>query len=70
MDVAIRQAASKETRGVMHVERIAYVGRHDNGSRSVAHVFDVYFSDSSGLEYERLVRVLRNADGNLHVLAA
>ena len=70
MDVAIRQAASRESRGVMHVERIDYIGRHDNGARSVAYIFYVYFSDSSGLECERFVRVLRTADGNLHVLAA
>jgi len=45
-------------------------GANDNGARSVAYIFYVYFSDSSGLECERFVRVLRTADGNLHVLAA
>jgi hypothetical protein len=70
MDVAIRQAASMETHDEIHVDRIDYVGRHDNGAHSVAFIFYVYFSDSSGLGYERFVRVLRTADGTLHVLAA
>jgi len=69
MDGAIRQAASKETHGLMHVDRIDFVGRHDNGARSVAYIFYVYFSDSSGIEYERFVRVLRTSDGTLQVLA-
>jgi hypothetical protein len=70
MDVAIRQAASMETHDAIHIDRIDYVGRHDNGAHSVAFIFYVYFSDSSGLGYERFVRVLRTADGTLHVLAA
>jgi hypothetical protein len=70
MDVAIRQAASQETRGLMHVDRIDFVGRHDNGAHSVAYIFYVYFSDSSGIQFERFVRVLRTADGTLYVLAA
>jgi hypothetical protein len=70
MDEAIRQAASMETHDEIHVDRIDYVGRHDNGAHSVAFIFYVYFSDSSGLGYERFVRVLRTADGTLHVLAA
>jgi len=70
MDVAIRQAASQETRGEMHIDRIDYVGRHDSGAHSAAYIFYVYFSDSSGLKFERFVRVLRTADGTLHVLAA
>lgn len=70
MDLAIRQAAVQETRGRMHVDRIDFVGRHDNGARSVAYIFYVYFSDSSGIQYERFVRVLRTSDGTLYVLAA
>jgi hypothetical protein len=52
------------------VVRIDYVGRHDSGAHSAAYIFYVYFSDSSGLKFERFVRVLRTADGTLHVLAA
>ena len=70
MDVAIRQAASVETHGTIHVDRIDYVGRHNSRGSSVAFIFYVYFSDSSGLAYERFVRVLRTGDGTLHVLAA
>jgi hypothetical protein len=56
MDVAIRQAASKEARGEMHIDRIDYVGRDDSGAHTAAYIFYVYFSDSSGLKYERFVR--------------
>jgi len=67
---AIREAAAEETHGDMHVERIDYVGRHDNGGGSVGYIFYVYFSDAAALQYERFVRVLRTADGTLLVLAA
>ncbi len=67
---AIREAAAEETHGDMHVERIDYVGRHNNGGGSVGYIFYVYFSDAAALQYERFVRVLRTADGTLLVLAA
>lgn len=67
---AIREAAVKETHGEMHIERIDYVGRHDNGAGSVGYIFYIYFVDSGGLAYERFIRVLRTSDGTLHVLAA
>ena len=70
MYVAIRAAATVETSGTMHVDRIDYVGRHDNGEGSVGYIFFIYFVDSSGLEYQRFVRVLRTEDGTLHVLTA
>lgn len=70
MYVAIRAAAASETKGDMHVDRIDYVGRHTNGAGSVGYIFYVYFADSSGLGYERFVRVLRTQDGTLEVLAA
>ena len=67
---AIREAAAEETRGNVHIERIDYVGRHDNGGGSVGYIFYVYFSDAAALHYERFIRVLRTADGTLHVLTA
>ncbi len=70
MFVAIRNAVAVETSGTMQVDRIDYVGRHDNGAGSVAYIFYIYFADASGLEYERFVRVLRTSDGTLQVLAA
>lgn len=70
MYVAIRAAAASETKGDMQVDRIDYVGRHTNGAGSVGYIFYVYFADSSGLGYERFVRVLRTQDGTLQVLAA
>jgi hypothetical protein len=70
MYVAIRAAAALETNGDMHVDRIDYVGRHENGPGSVGYIFYIYFADSSGLGYERFVRVLRTGDGTLQVLTA
>ncbi len=70
MYVAIRDAAAVETSGTMQVDRIDYVGRHDNGAGSVAYIFYIYFADASGLRYERFVRVLHTSDGTLQVLAA
>ena len=70
MYVAIRSAAAVETSGSVHVDRIDYVGRHENGAGSVAYIFYIYFADSSGLGYERFVRVLRTGDGTLQVLTA
>jgi hypothetical protein len=70
MYAAIRGAAASETKGTMEVEKIDYVGRHGNGAGSVGYIFYIYFSDASGLKYERFVRVLRTADGTLHVLSA
>ena len=70
MYVAIREAAAVESSGTMHVDRIDYVGRHNNGSGAVAYIFYIYFADTSGLRYERFVRVLRTSDGTLQVLAA
>ena len=67
---AIREAAAAETHNEVHVSRIDYIGQHDNGAGSIGYMFYIYFSDSSGLKYERFVRVLRTADGSLHVLAA
>jgi hypothetical protein len=70
MHQAIREAAVEETHGDMHVERIDYVGQHDNGGGSVGYIFYVYFSDAAGLHYERFIRVLRTADRTLRVLTA
>ncbi len=70
MYVAIRAAAAVESSGAMHVDRIDYVGRHNNGSGAVGYIFYIYFADTSGLGYERFVRVLRTSDGTLQVLAA
>jgi hypothetical protein len=67
---AIKEAAAEETHGSVHLERIDYVGRHDNGGGSVGYIFYVYFSDAAALHYERFIRVLRTADGALHVLTA
>ena len=67
---AIREAAVEETHGDMHIERIDYIGRHDNGGGSVGYIFYVYFSDAATLHYERFIRVLRTADGTLQVLTA
>lgn len=67
---SIREAAIEETHGDVSVDRIDYVGRHTNGGGAVAYIFYVYFQDSSGLNYERFIRVLRTADGTLHVMSA
>ena len=67
---AIREAAAEETHGNVHIERIDYVGRHDNGGGSVGYIFYVYFSDAAAMHYERFIRVLRTTDGTLHVLTA
>jgi hypothetical protein len=65
---AISEAAAQETHGQVHIERMDYVGRHDNGGGSIGYIFYVYFSDMGGLHYERFIRVLRTADGTLDVL--
>ncbi len=65
---AISEAAAEETHGQVHIERMDYVGRHDNGGGSIGYIFYVYFSDMGGLHYERFIRVLRTADGTLDVL--
>ena len=70
MYAAIRGAAASETKGNVHIDRIDYVGRHENGAGSVGFIFYIYFVDRSGPKYERFVRVLRTGDGALHVLAA
>jgi hypothetical protein len=70
MYLAIRSAAAVETHGSTHVDRIDYVGRHGDGAGSVGFIFYIYFADSSGLGYERFVRVLRTGDGTLQVLTA
>ena len=48
MYVAIRAAAASETNGDMHVDRIDYVGRHNNGAGSVGYIFYVYFAIRAG----------------------
>jgi hypothetical protein len=70
MYLAIRSAAAVETNGGTHVDRIDYVGRHGDGDGAVGYIFYIYFADSSGLGYERFVRVLRTGDGTLHVMTA
>ena len=66
---AIRKEAAEETDGQVQVDRVDYVGHHDNGAGSDGYIFYVYFHDASGMQYERFVRVLHAADGSLHVLA-
>lgn len=70
MYAAIKDAAAQETNGDVHVDRIDYVGLHTNGAGSVAYIFYVYFHDTSRLQFERFVRVLRTSDGSLDVLTA
>jgi hypothetical protein len=67
---AIQKAAAEDTDGGVHLDRVDYVGHHDNGGGSDGYIFYVYFHDPSGMQNERFIRVLRTADGGLHVLAA
>src|SRR5260370_3601602 len=55
---AIREAAVEETHGDMHIERIDYIGRHDNGSGAVGYIFYVYFFASATLHYQPLILLL------------
>ncbi len=65
---AIKEAALEETHGSVQIDRMDYIGRHDNGGGSVGYIFYVYFTDTAALHYERFIRVLRTGDGTLHVL--
>lgn len=62
---AIRKEAAEETHGQVQIDRVDYVGHHDNGAGSDGDIFYVYFHDASGMQYERFVRVLHTADGSL-----
>jgi hypothetical protein len=64
----IQKAAVEETDGEVHLDRVDYVGHHDNGGGADGYIFYVYFHDASGMRYERFVRVLHTADGTLHVV--
>ena len=67
---AISHEAAEEAQGEIHINRIDYVGEHDDGAGSVAYIYYVYFSGANGLQDELFVRVLRTADGTLHVMRA